>query len=59
MEGTKDITTDTQKVAEVRPDHRFMMVDPITKALVYSELEQLGATVGSSDQVFITTSTQI
>jgi len=42
MAGTKDITTDTQKVAQVRSDHRLMMVDPTTKALVYAEINQLG-----------------
>jgi hypothetical protein len=39
--GTQDASTDLQKVAGVRSDHRVMMIDPVTRRFVYAEPDQL------------------
>jgi hypothetical protein len=47
--GTQDASTDLQKVAGVRSDHRFMMVDPQTRRFVYAQPDQLPG--GSGDAI--------
>jgi hypothetical protein len=49
--GIQDASTDLQKVAGVRSDHRFMLVDPTTRRFVYAETNQLPVGEVSDEQI--------